>query len=169
MSSRARPSARHIALLGGAALLLAGAFLAAQQQPRFTWLNTGVRVDYPLAAAAWALAAALGAVLAALALNRAARLALAGLAVVALVFAAQLLRYRVAIEDAGLMERGLLGTRTLLWKDVARVESGSRLLVVWGRAEEQLRINASAFAAEDRARLDRTLSRRIRESASSRP
>lgn len=153
----------------GALLLLAGALLAARQQPRFTWLNTGVRVDYPPAAAAWALLAALGAVLAALASRRAARIALAGLALVTLVFAAQLARYRVAIEDAGLLERGLLGTRTLLWKDVARVESGSRLLVVWGRAEEQLRINSSAFAAEDRARLDRTLSRRIRESASSRP
>lgn len=169
MSSRARRSARQAALLAGALLLLAGALLAARQQPRFTWLNTGVRVEYPPAAAAWALLAAVGAVLAALASRRAARIALAGLALASLVFAAQLARYRVAIEDAGLLERGLLGARTLAWKDVARVESGSRLLVVWGRGEEQVRINASAFAAEDRARLDRTLSRRIRESASARP
>ena len=153
----------------GASLLLLGVWLATTQQPRFTWLNSGVRIDYAPAAAAWALLAALGGALAALALSGAGRMALAGLALVALAMALQLARYRVAIEDAGLTERGLLGNRTLLWKNVARVESGSRLLVVWGRADEQVRINASGFAGEDRARLDRTLSRRIRESASSRP
>jgi hypothetical protein len=161
--------ARRVAATAGVGLLLVGAYLAAAQQPRFTWQNTGVRIDYPPAATAWAIAAACGGALAALALARAARLSLAGLALAALVVAAQLSRYRVAIEDAGLLERGLLGTRTLPWRDVARVESGTRLVVVWGRDEEQVRINASAFAAEDRARLDRTLSRRIRESASSRP
>jgi hypothetical protein len=42
-------------------------------------------------------------------------------------------------------------------------------VVVWGRDEEQIRIDASGFAAGDRATLDRTLSRRIRENASARP
>jgi hypothetical protein len=86
-----------------------------------------------------------------------------------LAYALQLGRYRVTIEGDGIGERWVFGSRTLAWKDVGRVESGTRRVVVWGRAEEQVRIDASAFAGEDRARLDRTLSRRIRESSSARP
>ena len=165
VSSGARPFARPLLRFLGGAVFVAGAYLSATEAPRFLWLNTGLSIDYPRAAAGWAMAAALGARLAALGLARGARLAAVGVVLVALVFAAHLARYRVAVEDAGLSERGLLGTKTLAWRDVARVESGSRLVVVWGRADEQVRIDASVFPAEERARLDRTIARRVRESA----
>jgi hypothetical protein len=164
-----RAPLRGAAGWAGALLLPLGLWLAALQQPRFTWLNSGVRIEYPPAAALWALLAAAGASAAAVALGRRARPWLALVAAAALLYALQLNRYRVAIESAGIAERGVLGSRMLAWKDVGRVESGTRRVVVWGRDEQQVRIDAAAFAGEDRARLDRTLSRRIRESASSRP
>ena len=160
----ALPLARFL----GALLFLAGVYLSATCAPRFTWGNAGLRIDYPQAAAGWAIAAALAAQLLSLGLARGLRLAAAGVSVLLLADTAQLARYRVAIEDPGITERWLLGTKTLLWRDVARVESGSRLVVVWGRAEEQVRIDASGFPAEDRARLDRTIARRVRESAPAR-
>jgi hypothetical protein len=164
-----RPGARQVAGLLGAALVPLSLWFAAAQRPRFTWLNNGVRIEYPPAALAWALLAAVGASAAAAALARRARPWLSLVAVLALGYALGLARYRVAIEDAGIGERGLLGSRTFAWKDVSRVESGSRRVVVWGRDEEQIRIDASGFAGEDRARLDRTLSRRVRENATARP
>jgi hypothetical protein len=164
-----RSNARRAAGFVGAALAPVGLWLAALQTPRFTWLNNGVRVEYPPAALAWALLAAAGASVAAAALGRRARPWLSLVALLALAYALGLARYRVAIEDAGIAERGILGSRRLAWKDVGRVESGTRRVVVWGRDEQQIRIDAAAFAGEDRARFDRTLSRRIRESASARP
>jgi hypothetical protein len=164
-----RPRAWQAAGLLGAALVPLGLWLAAAQRPRFTWLNNGVRIEYPTAALAWALLAAVGASAAAATLGRRSRPWLSLVAVLALGYALGLARYRVAIEDAAIGERGLLGSRTLAWKDVSRVESGSRRVVVWGRDEEQIRIDASGFAGEDRARLDRTLSRRVRENAAARP
>lgn len=144
-------------------LFVAGGWLSATQEPRFTWLNAGLSIDYAPAAAAWAAAGAFGAGLLALMLRRMARLAAALASALTFVFALALLRYTVTVGDTSLSERGLLGTRTLSWQDVARVESGSRLVVVWGRADEQVRIDASTFAAEDRARLDRAISRRVGE------
>jgi len=164
-----RPNPRSVAGLVAASLVPLGLWLAALQQPRFTWLNNGVRIEYPTAALAWALLAAAGAGAAATALGRRARPWLSLVAVLALAYALGLARYRVAIEDAGIGERGILGSRRFAWKDVSRVESGSRRVVVWGRDEEQIRIDASGFAGQDRATLDRTLSRRIRENASARP
>jgi hypothetical protein len=154
VSSGARPFARPLLRFLGAGVFVAGAYMSATSAPASSGQHR-LSTDYPQAAPGWAMAAAVGAGLAALGLARGARLAAVGVVLVALVFAAHLARYRVAVEDAGLSERGLLGTKTLAWRDVARVESGSRLVVVWGRADEQ-GIDASVSRKSRRAWIGRS-------------
>jgi hypothetical protein len=150
----------------GVVLLLAASALSLAISPRFTWLNSGLLVAYPARSAAWALAAAAGAAVAGLALTRSALRTLAfALAVIAIGFAGQRFRYRLVAENAGLSEQSLFGSTVFPWKDVTRVESGSQRIVVWGRGEDQIRIEVGSFPAEDRARLDRTLARRVRENS----
>jgi hypothetical protein len=166
VSTASRQGLRLLLRVLGAALFLTGAWLAATRPPHFTWLNAGLSIDYPPAAAAWAMAAAAAALVTSLSLRPGPRLAGTGVAALALVFALQLVRYQVAVADSGLKQRGLFGTTTLPWRQVTRVESGTRVIVVWGSGgDAQVRVEAAAFAAEDRARFERTLARRIKEAA----
>lgn len=156
-------SARRWALVVGALVFVVAGSITWNQAPRFVWLNTGLSIDYAWPAAAGAWLAAGGAVLAGTALSGRARWAPAAAALLGLGLGVHMLLYRVTAEATGLGERGLLGTRMLAWKDVGRVEAGSRFVVVWGRDEMQVRIDAASFPPEDRARLDRTIARRVRE------
>jgi len=151
--------------LAGATIFVAGVAFAWSRTPRFVWLNSGVHVSHLWPVWAAAVAAALGAGLAAWALKGKPRIAAIALAVFALASALHLGLYDVGAEDAGLTERGLLGTTRLAWKDVSRVDSGSRWIFVFGKDESRVRIDAASFAAEDRARLDRTIARRVKENA----
>lgn len=156
---------RPVLPLAGTALLVLGALFAGARPPRFVWLNSGLSIEHSWPEAAAAGLAAAGAFVAWHALGSRLRWAalLAGAAAAG--FALQLALYRVAAEEGGLSERGLLGSRTLAWTEISRVESGSRFVVVWGRDDSQLRIDTRAFPPEERARLDRTIARRVREAA----
>lgn len=149
----------------GATIFLAGVVYAFSQAPRFVWLNTGVHIAHVWPVWAAALAAGLGAGLAAWALRGRPRIAVLALAAFSLAGALHLALYDVGAEDAGLTERDLFGTTRLAWKDVSRVDSGTRWIFVWGKDESRVRIDAAAFAPEDRARLDRTIARRVKENA----
>lgn len=144
-------------------LFLTGAWLAATRPISVTWLNAGPSIAYPPAAARWALAAALAGGLWPLGLGRGPRLAGAVVAGLALLSALHLLRYRVVVEGDGLSQHGLFGTTTLPWRSVTRIEQGTRVIVVWGAGDEQIRVDATPFAAVDRERFERTLARHIRE------
>jgi hypothetical protein len=159
---------RRLALLLGLLFLLAGAVLATGP-PRFTWMNLGLRIDYPWPRAAGAIAAAAGAMLLGfLFRRRSLRIVIWVAAAVALGHGLDLLVYRVDAGDATLAERGLLGTTAIAWKDVSRVETGSRALVITDRDEAQIRLRTAAFAPEDRARLERTIARHVREAGAGR-
>ncbi len=147
----------------GAALFVAGAAYAFSQAPRFVWLNTGLHIAHRWPVWAAALAAACGAGVAASALRGKPRKAAWALAVFSLANALHLGLYDVGAEDAGLSVQGLFGATTLPWKDVSRVDSGTRWIFVWGKDDSRVRIDAAAFAPEDRARLDRTIARRVKE------
>jgi hypothetical protein len=159
---------RRLVLLLGLVLLMAGAVLAAGP-PRFTWLNRGLRIDYPWPRAAGVVAAATGAALVGAVLpRRSLRVGVWAVAVAALAHGLDLFVYRVEATDAALVERWLLGTTAIAWKDVARVEAGSSALVVTDRDESQIRLRTAAFSPEDRARLERTIARRVREAGTGR-
>jgi hypothetical protein len=153
-------------LLGtlGGVLLGVGLWLSLGA-PRITFVNSGLRVDYPRQRAAGAAAGAAGAALLAFAIPRRGPRIAAGLVTVILAgVAGHILVYRLETDGSGVRARGLLGRTEVAWKDITRVESGSDVVVVWGPGETQIRIDTAAFQATQRAMLDRTLARRVRES-----
>jgi hypothetical protein len=154
---------RHAARAVGGAVCVAGAVFAWTRAARFTWSNSGLTIDYPETAAWAALAATAGAALVAAAVGRRARAVCAVVAVAAFCYGLELARFRIGIEDAGASQRGLFGATSLPWPQVSRVETGSRLIVVWGLGDDHVRIDAGGFPPQDRARLERTLARRVRE------
>jgi hypothetical protein len=139
---------------------------AALGSPRFTWENEGLRVAHPPHRGAAALVGA--AALAGAALSGRSRLvAAAGLAaaVALALLGAQRLAWRVEAVEAGLGERTIAGWTRIAWPDVERVEPRPDALRVQARDGRGIVVGARAFSAEDRTRLERTIARRVRETA----
>ena len=160
MSTRARwLSALALGLAAVAALPLA------LRSPRLTLLNAALRVDYAWLVGAAALAAAVFLMTGAfLAPARWAKVALA-IGVVAFVsVGGERLRYRLEVQPEGLSSRGLTASTMLPWADVTHVDRGTEALIVWGRGDEQIRIDTASFEGGQRAALERALARRILES-----
>ncbi|HKC12375.1 MAG TPA: PH domain-containing protein [Vicinamibacteria bacterium] len=152
-----------LGLLGTA--ILAGVGLAFGPA-RVTWLNTGLRIDYPWPRGAAALlATAASALLAALFRHRLLRLGAAGLALVGLLLGLHLLAYRLEAGETGITLGGLLGSTTIAWGDVTRVETGAQALVITDRTEAQVRVGANDLGPDERARLERMIARRVKESS----
>jgi hypothetical protein len=154
---------RHLAQLAGLLAMLAGVGLAFAPA-RVTWLNTGLRIDYPWGRGGAALLAALGAAaLGALLRRRLLRGLAVALAAVFLLLAGRLLVYRLEAGPSGLSQRDLLGLTRVAWTEVARVETGGDTLVITDRAEVELRVGLGDLAPDQRASLERTIARRVRE------
>jgi hypothetical protein len=159
---------RRLAQVLLSAAILAAAWLAFGPA-RVTWLNSGLRIDYPWPRGAAALFATAGsALLAALLDHRLLRLGAAVLALVGLLLGLHLLVYRLEAGEAGITRGGVLGSTTIAWTDVTRVDTGARALVITDRAEAQVRVGTSDLAPDERARLERTIARRVKE-GSTRP
>ncbi|HKC14017.1 MAG TPA: hypothetical protein VKI41_18480, partial [Vicinamibacteria bacterium] len=93
---------RRLAQVLLSAAILAAAWLAFGPA-RVTWLNSGLRIDYPWPRGAAALLATVGcALLAALLHHRLLRLGAAGLALVGLLFGLHLLAYRLEAGETGI-------------------------------------------------------------------
>jgi hypothetical protein len=160
MSTRARwSSALALGLAAAAALPWA------LRSPRLTLLNAALRVDYGWMVGAAALAAAL--LLAAAAVLAPPRWLKVALVIGVLSLAAlggARLRYRLEVQPDGLSSRGLTGSTVLAWAEVTHVDRGTEALIVWGRGDEQIRIDTASFEGGQRASLERALARRILES-----
>jgi hypothetical protein len=131
--------------------------------PRLTLVNAAVRVAYPWSAVAGgALAGLCAGALAALARRLSGRAALAAVAAACLVLA--LGRAAFAIEAGGdaVTERGLLRRTALPWREVSRVESDEAAIAVWSADGRHVRIETARLRPEQRAALERTVSRRVR-------
>ena len=161
MSLRRAAFAAAIATLVGGLLLAFGPL-------RAVWLNAGLRIDYPWPRGASALVAAGGAAgLAFLARPRALRLLAAVLSVVLGLVGAGLLLYRLEALNEGLVERRLLGTVRLAWSEVTAVQTEPEALLVAGAAT-RVRIDTTQLSPDQRAGLERTIARRVREASGSR-
>jgi hypothetical protein len=134
--------------------------------PRFTWGNAGLEIRHPPTQGMAALAGATALALAVTGL-RPLRLRLAGGAAAAFLLAlgAERLAWRLDAIEAGLVQQSLLGRTRLAWADVERVDYRRSGLVVTGRNGTRLSVPTSGFLPEDRARLERTVTRRIRETS----
>ena len=162
-------------LRASASLILAGLVLVAGVPwafgpPHAVWLNAGLRIDYPWHRSVAALAAAAGAFTMAALFRATFMRMLAGfLGVAALVLAAALVFYRLEALDAGLREGGLLGTTDLPWPTVASVEQEPNALAVRDASGHLIRIDTGVLTADQRASLERTISRRVREATQKKP
>jgi Bacterial PH domain len=160
-----KPMTRSRWVVGGAGvLLLICGVLRSIGAPKITLLNAALRIDRPpLQGMAWLAAAAGAALLAAAATRSWLRLAALLIAGAALLFACQSFRYRIEADAAALSARGLASTTRIPWSQVQHVEQGAQGLVVWGPGEAQIRLETGSFTPEQRAMLERTVARRLKE------
>jgi hypothetical protein len=133
--------------------------------PRVLWQNAGPSIQYPLVAWAGALAAALalGGLGLSLPRGRWRVLALVPAAALAL-WTGQLLAYRLTATEQGLAQRGLTGSSAVAWREVTGVDLEASRIRVHG-PKGTLEIPSHRIAPEDRARLERTIAREVREAA----
>ncbi len=153
---------RDAALLLAAIAMVAGLYLSLGP-PRVLWLNTGLSIGYEWKRGAASFLAGAGAAgLAGGIRPRGGRVILAALAAAFAVFGAYRLAYRVeAVEDA-LRVRTLLGTTSLPWASITRVDiTPGELALTSDRGTTQ--VETADLTADQRAALERTVARRVRE------
>jgi hypothetical protein len=157
MTRRRTFVALAVALVVGGGVLSVG-------PPELVLLNTSLRLQYPWIRGAGALAATAGVLLAAAAIRSLGpRLLCGALAVAPLLVSLHLFRYRLEATDAGLVSRGVLGSTAIGWKEVQNVERGTDLLLISGPGDARIRVDTTDFEPEQRASLERTISRRVKE------
>jgi hypothetical protein len=147
-----------LAVAAGIALLL--------RSPRLTLANDAIDVGYPLHAVVVPALCALA--LAGIALLREARrtrILSALLALGLLLAAADSMRFRVGADASGLAVRRLFSQEHMTWDEVSRVESPHRVLILTSAAGRRLVVGTRALSPELHGVLERTIARRLRESA----
>jgi hypothetical protein len=157
----------RISLAAGAGILLvAGSLPFLGAAPRFVFTNDGLTIDHRPAQALAAGALALGLWLLAgvLRRRRAALYALVALGLGAATVALDLASFRLTVDGHFVDRRALVEAERIAWSEVASVESGPAAVLVRGPGERAIRIEARAMTPDDRATLDRTIARRVRES-----
>jgi hypothetical protein len=157
------------AVIAGALLVAAVAVYFSLGPPRVLWLNAGLTLAYDWTKGVSALvAAALVATVAFLAPLRAARVAALVAACGLMVFGVGRLLYRVDVVADAIAVRNVLGTTRIPWKVVTRIDAvpGHLTAVTEGAA---IRIGTASLSADERAALERTVSRRLREAEGSAP
>ena len=160
-----RNEVRIALLAAGAIVFVVGAY-ESQGPPRLTALNTGLAVQHGLRHPAGALLAAIGAGLLAKAATRAwARVIFIPLAALSVLVAIHLALYRVDADQTGLASRGLMRQTRIPWGEVIGVDADAGLVVVTGRNQNKIRVDTTDFRPDQRATLDRTIARRVRESS----
>jgi hypothetical protein len=148
----------------GIASTVAGGLLSVGA-PRLVFVNAGLQIEYPASRGIAALVAMAGVALIAAALPKLGLRLLACVAALGVSFVAlHLLLYRLEATDAGLLSRGVLGTRAIAWREVLGVDRGGDQLIVTGRNEAEIRIDTTDFEPDQRATLERTIARRVHES-----
>jgi hypothetical protein len=157
------------AVLALAALVAAAAFYFSLGPPRVLWLNAGLTLAYEGTKGVSALVAAAAAAGMAFATPKRPAQVVAFLAAAALaVFGAGRLLYRVDAVAEALSVRTILGTTRIPWKAVTRVDTtpGHLTAVAEGAA---IRIATASLSPDERAALERTVARRLREADGSAP
>jgi hypothetical protein len=154
---------RRVGLVIGLALLVGG-IVAGLGGPRLTMVNTGLLVDYPRVQALALLGASIGLGLLAWTLPRAwMRWIASVLSLIAVAASVGRAAYRLDTAEAGIADRRLLGSTHIAWTEVRRVDAGPALILVWGPGDSQVRVDTGGLGPEQRAVLDRTISRHVRE------
>ena len=171
-------------IIASVIFVVAGAFVS-MGPPRLTLTNAGLSVEYPWFRGAGALVAAFGAALLALAVRRRwPRVAAGALAALGLAVGVHLLAYRLEADAAGLSARGLSGSRAVGgvqkqkisgWTSFPRTTGSvsartgpNSAAAASSRAVTRIEVDTTDFRPEQRASLERTIARRVRDSSPSR-
>lgn len=158
------PRLRWLGALAAVAVLAAAAWLI-RAPMRITLVNTTLRIDDPWTRAASFALAGLG--LVALAAALPARRVMRGLLV-----ACAVLTFGVAAATAStwlearpevLTARRWFLLTTIPWNEVSRVDSWRDAVVVWSASGARVVIDARRLDAQQRAVLERTIARHVRE------
>jgi len=155
--------ARQALIALGALLTVVGAYLSAGP-PRITLLNAALRIEYPWSRGAGAFVAAIGLMLLAALMTRLSlrRIGFV-LALGPLLIAGHLLLWKLEIAASSLSFRGLFGTTTVTWPEVASIDLLAGAILVQSRSGAHVQIDTTDFAAEQRASVERTLARHVKE------
>lgn len=144
--------------------LAAGGLRFAFPAPRIVFLNASVDVRYPVRASVAFLVAALGAFLVSRMVPSGKLRVLLGLMGALLAFfGADRYLFRLVAGPIDLTQAGVFGRTTIPWGQVRRVEPGTSVLVLWGLGDAQIRVSTDSFSGDERAILDRTIARHVRE------
>jgi hypothetical protein len=162
------PATRRLLLAGAGAASALLALVSWRALPRLTLSNAGIRVDHSLAAPLFALLAAAGAATLAYTLRQRALRGVAALAAAALLlFGLDRAAFRIEADDSGLAVRGLTGARRAPWREVTEVRSEQQGLTIVSRDRPALRMGTGSLSPEQRASLERTIARRLRDAQKS--
>lgn len=158
------PRLRWLGALAAIAILAAAAWLI-RAPMRITLVNTTLRIDDPWTRAASLALAGLG--LAALAAALPARRVLRGLlmtfAVLTFGVAAATTSTWLEARPEVLTARQWFLLTTIPWNEVSRVDSWRDAVVVWSASGARVVIDARRLDAQQRAVLERTIARHVRE------
>jgi hypothetical protein len=161
-----RPTPTQVRILVGTtsiALVAVGLWFSFPA-PRLLFLNASVVVRYPVRSTVGLLTTAAGVVLLRSALGlRALRILLAFFGGFLVVFAADRYFFRLEAGPLDLTQDGVFGRTRIPWAEVRRVEPGTSIVVLWGRGDAQIRVSTDSFTENERAILDRTIARHVRE------
>jgi hypothetical protein len=159
---------RAITLFLATLLTVAALGLALRTAPRLVLSNAGLLVHTAPAVYVSALLAALLWAGSALALREWRRGAAAIVAVGMLWLGLSQWVWRLEAGPEGLSERRLHGTRAIAWWDVTRVDAAQGALLFTVHAGGSLRIATDTFTDDQRAALERTVSRLVRNAQGAR-
>jgi hypothetical protein len=90
---------------------------------------------------------------------------LMALAALSVLVSIHLAAYLVEADHTGLASRSLLRRTRIPWGEVAAVDGDAGLVVVTGKDQNKIRVDTTDFRPDQRATLDRTIARRVRESS----
>jgi hypothetical protein len=158
------PRLRWLAALAAVAVLAAAAWLS-RAPMRITLVNTTLRIDDPWTRAAALALAALGvaALAAALPARRSMRFLLGAGAVLTMAVAGATASTWFEARPGVLTARRWFRLTTIPWNEVSRVDSWRDAVVVWSASGARVVIDARRLDAQQRAVLERTIARHVRE------
>ena len=158
------PRLRWLGALAAIAVLAAAAWLI-RAPMRITLVNTTLRLDdsWTRAASFALLALGLAALAAALPARRWLRVLLAACAVLTLAVAAAAASTWVEARPEVVTARRWFLLTTIPWNEVSRVDSWRDAIVIWSASGAQVVIDARRLDAQQRAVLERTIARHVRE------
>ena len=158
-----KPMGPRYLVAAGVSAVVTLALAGAAGVPRLTLGNDGISIDYPahLGLALIVAAAIVGA--GASRAHSALRWTLVALALAFAGLGAGRLSYSVAASREELRQQSLFGATVLAWKTISRVDLEPERIVAWGAGDTPIRIGTARLTAQQRASLERTISRRVYE------